>query len=54
MDGGITILHDGKFSYINKNSGLADDGVTKIYQDSEKNIWIATDRGGLQKLSYGK
>ena len=54
MDSGITILHDGKFSYINKSSGLADDGVTKIYQDSEKNIWIATDRGGLQKLSNGK
>jgi len=54
MDGGITIIHDGKLSYINKNSGLADDGITKIYQDSEKNIWIATDRGGLQKLSNGK
>lgn len=54
MDSGITILHDGKFSYINKKSGLADDGITKISQDTENNIWIATDRGGLQKLSNGK
>jgi len=54
MDSGITILHDGKYSYLDKSTGLADDGITKIFQDSEKNIWIATDRGGLQKLSYGK
>ena len=34
--------------------GLVDENVVKIIEDREKNIWIATDRGGLEKLSYGK
>lgn len=54
LDNGITILHDGRFSYFNKSNGLADESITKIMEDKEKNIWIATDRGGLEKLSYGK
>lgn len=54
LDNGISILHDGLFSYYDKAKGLADENVTKIIEDKEKNIWIATDRGGLEKLSYGK
>lgn len=54
LDTGITILHDGNFSYYTKALGLTDDSVVKIIEDTEKNIWIATDHGGLEKLSYGK
>lgn len=54
LDSGITILHDGVYSYFDKSKGLEDDNIAKIIEDKEKNIWIATDRGGVQKLSYGK
>lgn len=54
LDNGITILHDGIYSYFHKENGLSDDSITKIIEDEEKNIWIATDHGGVQKLSYGK
>lgn len=54
LDNGITILHDGILSYFYKENGLADRSIVKIIEDREKNIWIATDHGGLQKISYGK
>ena len=54
LDNGVTILHDGKISFFDKTMGLVDENVVKIIEDREKNIWIATDRGGLEKLSYGK
>lgn len=54
LDTGITILHDGTYSYYDKDSGLTDNSVGKIIEDKEKNIWISTDHGGLEKLSYGK
>ena len=54
LDTGITILHDGQFSYFDRKNGLADENVVKIIEDREKNIWIATDRGGIEKLNYGK
>lgn len=54
LDNGITILQNGHYFYYDKSNGLSDESVAKIIEDKEKNIWIATDRGGLQKLSYGK
>lgn len=54
LDNGITIMHDGTYSYYDKSNGLSDDSVVKIVEDKEKNIWIATDHGGIHKLSYGK
>ena len=54
MDAGITILHNSTFSYFDKRNGLADDIVCQMIEDSEGNIWIGFDRGGLQKLSPAK
>jgi ligand-binding sensor domain-containing protein len=54
LDNGVTILHDGKISFFDRSMGLVDENVVKIIEDRESNIWIATDRGGLEKLSYGK
>lgn len=54
LDNGITIYHDGTYSYYDKTNGLADESVVKIIEDHEGNIWIATDRSGIQKLSFGK
>ena len=54
LDNGITVLHDGVFSYMDTSSLLADDSVNDILEDRENNIWLALDRGGIQKLSHGR
>ena len=54
LDNGITVLHDGILSYMDTGTLLADDSVNDIMEDHEHNIWMALDRGGVQKLSYGK
>lgn len=54
LDNGVTILNNGNLSYFDQSNGLADDKVAKIIEDKEKNIWLCTDRGGLQELSQSK
>ena len=51
---GITVLHDGKYSYMDKRNGLNDDAVVDLIEDREGNIWVALNRGGLQKLTLSK
>ena len=53
-DSGITILHNGSVSYMDKRNALPDDNVSSIIEDNEGNIWIGYNRGGLQKFSPGK
>ena len=53
-DSGITILHNGLYTYYDKRNGIADDYINHIFQDSEDNIWIAYNRGGIEKMSPGK
>ena len=54
LDNGITVFHDGLLSYMDTGTILADNSVNDIMEDHEHNIWLALDRGGIQKLSYGK
>jgi len=53
-DTGVTVMHEGTFSYFDGDNGLSDDKVSKIIQDREGNIWFATDRGGIERLSPSK
>ena len=53
-DSGITILHNGMYTYYDKRNGIADDYINEIFQDHEGNIWIAYNRGGIEKMSHGK
>lgn len=53
-DNGVTVLHGGKMSYFDTSNCLADDNITSIIEDNEKNIWLGTYRGGIQKLSQSK
>lgn len=53
-EAGLTVLHDGKISYLDKRNGLNDDSVSDILEDMEGNIWAALNRGGLQKLTLSK
>ena len=53
-DAGITVIHNGMFTYYDMHNGLPDDGVTIAIEDNEGNIWLGLNRGGLVKLSRGK
>ncbi len=53
-DCGITILHNGMYTYYDKRNGIADDYINHLFEDREGNIWIAYNRGGIEKMSQGK
>ena len=53
-DSGITVIHNGMYTYYDKRNGIADDYINQILQDREGNIWIAYNRGGIEKMSQGK
>lgn len=53
-DVGVTVIHNGYYTYYNTQSGLPDDNVTLTIEDDEGNIWLGLNRGGLCKLSRGK
>ena len=53
-DSGITIIHNGNYTYYDKRNGIADDYINEIFQDREGNIWLAYNRGGIEKMSQGK
>ena len=53
-DCGVTILHNGMYTYYDKRNGLADDYINHIFEDREGNMWIAYNRGGVEKMSQGK
>lgn len=54
LDTGVTVIHEGTYSYFDDKNGLSDDKVVKIIQDREGNIWFATDRGGIERLTFSK
>lgn len=53
-DSGVTIIHDGIYTYLDTSNGLPEDGVNQVIEDDEGNIWMALNRGGLYRLSKGK
>ena len=54
LDSGLTVIHDGMYTYYDKRNGIADDYINKIITDREGNIWIGYNRGGIEKMSLGK
>ena len=42
------------YTYYDKRNGLADDYINHIFEDHEGNMWIAYNRGGIEKMSQGK
>ena len=53
-DSGITVLHNGMYTYYDKRNGIPDDYINEIFEDREGNIWVAYNRGGIEKMSHGK
>ena len=52
-ESGVAVLDNGVF-YENSMKNLANAKINKIICDREDNIWIATDRNGIGKLTQGK
>ncbi len=53
-DSGLLRYYKNKFNVFSSKNGLNDNLVTDTLEDKEGNIWIATIRGGLGKLSDNK
>lgn len=53
-DSGLFKYNNNKFHRYSEDNGLSNNQVSKIMEDKEGNIWIATSRGGVNKLSDGK
>lgn len=53
LEGGLVIIDStGKLERIlDKNSGINDDGVMYIYEDSQGNLWLALNNG-ISKIEY--
>lgn len=52
-EGGLVVFSNGEFfEYNGDNLGSAN--INKIISDREGNIWFATDRSGIGKLTHGK
>ncbi len=53
-DSGLFRYSNNDFNSYKEKDGLSDNQVSKILEDKEGSIWIATSRGGINKLSDGK
>ena len=41
---------DGNFSHLTKENGLSENFILALFFDPEKNLWIGTDTGGLDRV----
>lgn len=51
---GIFQLRNDVFSKYDESLGLTSNSATKIMEDREGNIWIATDKGGVERMRLSK
>ena len=51
---GLAVYANGKFEEYNGSQELSGSNINRIIQDREGNIWVATDRNGIGKLTLGK
>jgi ligand-binding sensor domain-containing protein/serine phosphatase RsbU (regulator of sigma subunit) len=45
LGGGIAVFTNGKWSYMNKEHGLADNLVTRIFEDHDRTLWCYSENG---------
>jgi ligand-binding sensor domain-containing protein len=49
-ENGVLLLSENGSSWISAQSGLSSNSTRSIFVDREKNLWIGTNNGGLNKL----
>lgn len=53
-DRGIVSKRDAAFDSFSELNGLPSNVVSALFRDTEGNLWVGTERGGLVKFSPGK
>src|SRR5574344_2669618 len=53
-ENGLVQFADGVYYQYTEPNGLSNNNVKRIIEDREGDIWLATDRGGIEKLNHGK
>ena len=51
---GLVVYANGKFEEYRGAQELASSNINRIIQDRDDNIWFATDRNGIGKMTHGK
>ena len=51
---GLVLYSDGIYTTYDDNTIIKSASINKILEDREHNIWVATDNGGIGKISLGK
>ncbi len=51
LGGGIAVLDKGKWTYKNKNLGLCDDFIIKLFEDREGFVWCISQQKGISRVS---
>ena len=51
---GLVVYSNNEFVQYNGAQELAGSNINRIIQDREDNIWFATDRNGIGKMTHGK
>ncbi len=51
---GLILFRDGEFSEYSDDNELSSASIAKIMGDREGNVWLATDKSGVGKISPGK
>lgn len=51
---GLVLYSDGVYTTYDDNTIIQSASINKILEDREHNIWVATDNGGIGKISLGK
>ena len=51
---GLVLYRDGIYYQYTEDEGLSNNNIKRIVEDREGNIWLATDRGGIEKMNLAK
>jgi signal transduction histidine kinase/ligand-binding sensor domain-containing protein len=45
VDKGLLHIHDGRTDFFTRGDGLSDQSINALFEDRERNIWVATESG---------
>jgi ligand-binding sensor domain-containing protein/serine phosphatase RsbU (regulator of sigma subunit) len=51
LGGGVAVFDKGKWTYKNRNHGLCDDFILKLFEDRDGFIWCISQHNGISRVS---